>query len=415
MDVAVVGAGAAGCFAAIMIKRKLPKANVIIYESGSKALAKVAVTGGGRCNLTNSFKQVDSLRAVYPRGERLMKRLLKKFGPDDVYRWFEKEGVSLITQSDQRIFPASGDSMEIVRLLLQLIKQHGIEIKLNKRVISIQKINRRYMLFFSQIKDCFACADKVLIAVGGCPKVEQLDILESFKLDLIPPVPSLFSFCLPEEDITRLMGISVENVKVSLCGTNFKSEGDLLVTHWGMSGPAILKLSSYAARHLADCNYKKLLSVNWMGQSNEQEVCNIIIELAACSPLKQLQNVYPSQLNARLWEFLLLKSGLNPAMRWSELNKKRRNRLVALLTNDIYLVNGKNKFKDEFVTSGGVALSCVNHKTLECRSSKGLYFAGEVLNVDAVTGGFNLQAAWTMGYIVARSIYSVENFTPTVG
>lgn len=405
MDIAVVGAGAAGCFAAINIKRLLPEAHVVVYEGGAKPLAKVAITGGGRCNLTNSFKHVDGLGTVYPRGERLMKRLLKEFSPEDTYRWFENEGVWLMTQSDQRVFPASGESLEIVQLLLRLMAQLGIETRLRCRVKSIKKVAGRFKLAFSGDDGKQVEADKVIVTVGGCPRIEQLSMLKSFSLEIVSPVPSLFSFCLPD-DITRLMGISVENVSVALCGTKFKSCGDLLVTHWGVSGPAILKLSSYAARYLADCGYKTLLSINWLGQCNEQEACNMLVELTASAQLKQLQNVYPSCLNARLWEYLLLKAGLNPSMRWKDLGKKGRNRLASLLTNDIYQINGQNRFKDEFVTCGGIALSCVNPKTLECRSCEGLYFAGEVLDVDAVTGGFNLQAAWTMGYVVARSVSS---------
>lgn len=408
MDIAVIGAGAAGCFSAINIKRLLPEANVVVYEGGSKALAKVSITGGGRCNLTNSFKNVNSLGTVYPRGERLMKRLLKEFGSANVYQWFEEEGVRLMTQPDQRVFPISGESSEIVQLLLRLMNRLGIKIMLRRKVKLLRKVEDHFIMSFCGDNEKPVKADKAIVTIGGCSRMEQLSMLKSFHLEIIPPVPSLFSFCIPDNDITRLMGISVENVSVALCGTKFKSDGDLLITHWGVSGPAVLKLSSYAARHLADCNYKTLLSVNWLGQYNEQEACNLLVELTASAQLRQLQNVYPLQLNTRLWEYLLFKAGLNPAMRWKDLGKKGRNRLASLLINDVYQISGKNKFKDEFVTCGGIGLSCINPKTLECRSCDGLYFAGEVLDVDAVTGGFNLQAAWTMGYVVAQSVFSTN-------
>lgn len=404
MIIAVVGAGAAGCFAAINVKRMLPEARVIVYEGGTKALAKVAVTGGGRCNLTNTFADVEHLGQVYPRGERLMKRLLKEFGPEDVVRWFEKEGVRLMTQDDQRVFPQSGDAGEIVRTLLQLMCRSGIELKLGHRVKSISKSDGTFHLSFVSETLPAVEADKVIVAVGGCPQAERLAFLKDFQLDIIPPVSSLFSLCIREKNLTQLTGTTVEEAIVSLAGTKFKSQGALLITHWGMSGPAVLKLSSYAARQLAECNYKIALSVNWMGCTREETVHETVIHLATVNRLKQLQSVYPSSLNSRLWLYLLSKASLNPQMRWADLGKKGRNRLVVLLTNDVYQVEGKNRFKEEFVTCGGIALNNVNSQTLECRTCEGLYFAGEMLDVDAITGGFNLQAAWTMGYIVAKAI-----------
>lgn len=404
MDIAIIGAGAAGCFAAINIKQMWPEVNVTVYEGGPKALAKVSVTGGGRCNLTNSFEEVKNLISVYPRGEKLMKRLLREFSPKDLFNWFEHKGVSLITQKDQRVFPLSGSSMEIVNTLLREMKCSGVHLKLNHRVNSLTKVDEKFYLNFVSREKCEIEADIVVVVTGGCSRIDYLNFISTFRLEIVKPVPSLFSLCLPHSHLTNLMGISVENVIVTICGTKFRSSGPLLITHWGISGPAILKISSYAARYLAECNYNAQIAINWLGNSNEQFVYEILLKLSVENRLKQLQTVYPPQLNARLWEYLLKQAGLNPSMRWSDLGKKGLNRLVSLLTNNIYSINGKNRFKEEFVTCGGVSLSNVNSKTLECRSCKGLYFAGEILDVDAITGGFNLQAAWTMGYVVAKSV-----------
>lgn len=404
MKIAVIGAGAAGCFAAIQIKRQCPKADVSVYEGGGKALAKVAVTGGGRCNLTNTFEDVKNLASVYPRGERLMKRLLKVFGWRDVYKWFENEGVPLIIQPDKRVFPASENALDIVDTLLRIMKQTGVRLLLKHRVTSVTRVDSVFRLGFSSKEQNPVEADKILVTIGGCPKPEQLNIAKYFNLEIIPPVPSLFSLCLPHHPVTELPGVTVEQAGVSLAGTRFKSTGPLLITHWGVSGPSILRLSSYAARYLSECHYKARLVVNWLGESTEQNVAETIRLLASGNRLKQLQHAYPRELNSRLWLFILQESGLSPSMRWADLGKKGLNRLVAVLTGNTLQVDGKNRFKDEFVTCGGIGLANVNPNTLECRTCEGLYFAGEVLDVDAVTGGFNLQAAWTMGYVAAESI-----------
>lgn len=404
MRVAVVGAGAAGCFAAVQMKRMRPDVEVVVYEGGTKALAKVAVTGGGRCNLTNSFAEVERLGTVYPRGERLMKRLLNVFGPRETWQWFEREGVKLMEQPDRRVFPQSGDAMEVVDTLLRLMRHLGVGLKLGHRVKSITETDGKFTLAFVSEGRQAVEADKVVVAIGGCPQVEKLDMLKTFGLDLVAPVPSLFSFCIRDKALVRLMGTTVENVDLAIRGSKFRSKGALLVTHWGLSGPAVLKLSSYAARFLAECQYEATLSVNWMGGDNEQTVNELMVRIGSENRLKLLRRVCLPGLNVRLWEYLLSRAGMNPEMRWGDLGRKGYNRLSALLTNDSYAIAGKNRFKDEFVTCGGVALSAVNPKTLACRTCQGLYFAGEVLDVDAVTGGFNLQAAWTTGYVVAKAL-----------
>ena len=401
MKIAIIGAGAAGCFAAIEIKRQCPEAVVTVYESGRKALAKVAVTGGGRCNLTNSFGGVRSIEAIYPRGARLMKRLLREFSHEDAYEWFEREGIRLTIQEDNCVFPVSQDAMEIVDKLLWLMLRHGVGLKTGHRVERIIH-DEGYTLQFSNGESVEA--DKVVVTTGGSPKLSGLKMLDGLGLDIVDPVPSLFSLCLTNNPITDMTGTVVEDVQTSIVGTKMKAEGPLLITHWGLSGPAILKLSSYGARLLHDCNYKTKISLNWFGSANENEVMNQLYELSIRHPQKQVQSVYPDRFNSRLWLHLLSCAGIRPDMRWAEMGRKSFNRMAAMLTNHIFDITGKNKFKDEFVTCGGVALSNINPSTLESRQHPGLYFAGEVLDVDAITGGFNLQAAWTMAFVVAKSI-----------
>ena len=403
MNVAIIGAGAAGCFAAIQIKRNNPKANVTVYEAGIKPLAKVAVTGGGRCNLTNSFDGIRSLDEAYPRGARLLKRLFRMFDYNDVYQWFESEGVSLTTQEDECVFPVSQDAMEIVNTLVRLMRSLGVKLITRHRVAAInhEAEDGEYLLTFSH--GDVAKADAVVVTAGGIPKVRGLEMYEKLGLEIVSPVPSLFSLNLEKNHpMTALMGTVVNDVQARLVGTKLAAFGPLLITHWGVSGPAILKLSSYAARILAENDYKAQLAINWFGQANEAEVTSIITEIAEQNQKKLVSSVWPERFNNRMWCYLIDACGLRQDMRWGELGKKGLNKLVALLTNHTLNIVGKNKYREEFVTCGGVALSNVNSSTLESKKHPHLYFAGEILDVDAITGGFNLQAAWTMGYVVAE-------------
>lgn len=403
MNVAIIGAGAAGCFAAIQIKRNNPKANVTVYEAGIKPLVKVAVTGGGRCNLTNSFDGIRSLDEAYPRGARLLKRLFRTFDYNDVYQWFESEGVSLTTQEDECVFPVSQDAMEIVNTLVRLMLILGVKLITRHRVAAIDREaeDGEYLLTFSH--GDVAKADAVVVTAGGSPQVRGLEMYEKLGLDIVSPVPSLFSLNLEKNHpMTALMGTVVNDVQARLVGTKLAAFGPLLITHWGVSGPAILKLSSYAARILAENDYKAQVAINWFGQANEAEVTSIITEIAEQNQKKLVSSVWPERFNNRMWCYLIDACGLRQDMRWGELGKKGLNKLVALLTNYTLNIVGKNKYKEEFVTCGGVALSNVNSSTLESKKHPHLYFAGEILDVDAITGGFNLQAAWTMGYVVAE-------------
>ncbi len=405
MRIVIIGAGAAGCFAAIELKRRCPEAEVTVLEKGTKPLAKVAITGGGRCNLTNSFAEVKSLEQVYPRGFRLMKKLFHHFSPKDAYEWFEREGVGLVTQDDECVFPQSQDAMEIVFTLTSLMNRLGVNTLCGCKVMDIAPHLPYYAVSYTKAENTNVIeADKVIVTTGGHPSPSGFDMLISLDLEIVPPVPSLFSLCIADKSLTSLMGTVVEQAQVSLAGTKIKTSGPLLVTHWGISGPAVLKLSSLGARILAEKQYEADVIVNWLYEMSNDDVHNMLISYVGKHSAKKITSAYPSALNARLWAHLVQRAKLSADMRWSELQGKAFNRLLTVLTSDTYHVTGKNRYKDEFVTCGGVSLNSLKHDTLEAKNHPGLYFAGEVTDVDAITGGFNLQAAWTMGYVVASSL-----------
>lgn len=383
----IVGAGAAGCFCAVQLHKWLPGADIRILEAGPKPLAKLAVTGGGRCNISNTFEGVDSIRSVYPRGEVFMKRGLKEFSSSDALAAFEQMGLSFTVQTDNRIFPASQNAMDVVNAILHALD--GIRIECGVMVDDVLAYD----------------ADYYVVATGGG---KGMELLKNLPVDIEPPVPSLFTFniCdIPDggrSGITALMGLAV-NVRLSIPSSGFSSEGDLLITDWGFSGPAAISLSSYSARYLAGRSYRCPLIVNWV-LCDENSVREKLLDAHDSSSKKQIRNFNPFRLPQRLWEYLCIKAGLRPGQVWGELGSKGCNRLASILTADSYFIWGKTRFRDEFVTCGGVSLSSVNLNTLECKHRPRLYFAGEVLDIDAVTGGFNLQAAWTTAYIVSKSI-----------
>ena len=346
-------------------------------------MAKLALTGGGRCNISNTFRAVEDLSEVYPRGSSFMKRALHEFGPRQTEAWFGERGVPLSAQEDGRLFPRSGKAQDVVDCLARSMQ--GTRVRCNSRIASLDGVD----------------ADYAVITTGGGGGME---ILWDLPVDVQPPVPSLFSFNLPpqsRDELRPLMGISTE-AALSIPGTGFRSKGSLLITDWGFSGPAALKLSSFAARHLAGCAYRAPLLVNWAG-CNEEQAALMLGKIRTDFPRRQLGSVHPDGIASRLWEYLLRRAGADPLKCWGETGRKELNRIRAVLTADSYSIAGKNRFKDEFVTCGGVDLHCLTRE-LECRRRQGLFFAGEVLDIDAVTGGFNLQAAWTTGWTVAKAI-----------
>lgn len=390
MRTAVVGGGAAGFFLAVNLKEMVPGIEVTILERSQRLLAKVEISGGGRCNCTNSFARVSDLSQVYPRGHRLLKRLFKVFDYQDAYAWFEQHGVRLVTQNDDCVFPASQDAHSITGCLLGEARRHHIDICTGAKVGSVS--------------DLLSAYDFVAVCTGGSPRIEGLQWLADAGHEIVPPVPSLFTLSIADKAFCELMGTVVEGAQVMIPGTKLRADGPLLITHWGVSGPAVLRLSSYAARHLSETGYQVPLHVNWTGL-REPEVQQELQTLASQHPQKQLQTIAPCGLPARLWAYLLTKTlGERATNRWQNVNQKEQNRLTNVLTNDAYTTSGRAAFKDEFVTCGGVSLAGVNPTTLESRHQPNLYFAGEVLDIDGVTGGFNFQAAWTTAYTVATSI-----------
>jgi predicted Rossmann fold flavoprotein len=382
LKTAIIGGGAAGFFLAINLKEMMPTIEVTIFEKSKKVLAKVEVSGGGRCNCTNSFAAVSDLSQVYPRGHRLMKRLFKTFNYRDAYEWFEKHGVRLVTQDDECVFPVSQDSHTIINTFLLYAKRLGVEILTERKITSLD-----------ELKDY----DYIAVTTGGgTASMTGVPTTEN--------VPSLFTFNIEDEALRALMGTVVEEATAYIPGTKFKASGPLLITHWGMSGPAILRLSSYAARELHDHQYQMPLAVNWCNRKDAEvqiELQNIIRQ----HPQKQLATIRPFNLPTRLWNYLLEKTlGERAQYRWQHLTQKDLNRLTNCLCNDNYQIAGRAAFKDEFVTCGGVSLSAVDANTLESKDLPCVFFAGEVLDIDGVTGGFNFQAAWTTAYVVAQAI-----------
>lgn len=390
MRVNIIGGGAAGFFTAVNLKEMRPDIDVIIMERGGETLRKVAVSGGGRCNVTNSFEGIKNLADVYPRGHRLMRKLFHSFGPKDIKEWFETRGVRLVTQDDHCIFPASQDSQTIINCLCGSAMRLGVRISTNVKDFDIDSM--------------LANGEQVVICTGGITSMTMPAWLPLPSEDLITPVPSLFSLSIEDKRICELMGTVAEGVTVTLAGHKVKAHGDMLITHWGVSGPAILRLSSHAARILAECGYKGTLVVNWL-DANEDETREKLLLIQSANPQKNILNARPIQLSSRLWEHIVCHSLPDVGdKKWSAIGKKDMNKLVQGLTAATYVISGRAPFKDEFVMAGGISLSTINPNTMESRRKSGLYFAGEVTDIDGVTGGFNFTAAWCTAMAAARAI-----------
>lgn len=396
--VAIIGGGAAGFFLAINLKEKCPQIDVTILERANRVLRKVEVSGGGRCNVTNTFEGIRDLREVYPRGHRLLGRLFRCFDHRQAWQWFEQRGVRLVAQADHCVFPQSQDAHTIINLFESEARRLGVEVRTGCTVSSLDELSDY---------------DYVCVATGGQPRRDGLLWLGQ---DIVEPVPSLFTLSIGDASLTQLAGAVVPtpgvgmetatSPSVMIPGTKLRAEGPLLITHWGMSGPGILRLSSYAARHLADVGYRAPLLVNWCGRA-EADVVEAVSVMSREGGQRLITSVAPCGLPLRLWSYLAEKAlGQRAHAPWNSLNAKESRRLVNVLAADEYQTTGRAPHRDEFVTCGGVALTAVNPHTLESRTRPGLFFAGEVLDIDGVTGGFNFQAAWTTAYVVADAIAS---------
>ena len=399
MKIAIIGGGAAGFFAAISSKEHNPTSQVTIFEKSNKLLAKVKVSGGGRCNVTNSCFSISELCRNYPRGEKFLKKAFSQFYTKDTIEWFESKGVKLKSEPDHRMFPVTDDSQTIIDCLLNESRRLGVDIV---KQSSVNKLEKNDSQFHLEVNDEKLNFNKVIVASGGSSKNEAYEWLKQMGHQIEPPVPSLFTFNMPNEPIKSLMGVVVENASVSIVGTKIKNQGPLLITHWGMSGPAILKLSAFAARELNTKNYQFEIRVNWLGEINENHLRDKIDSEFSDFRKRKISNKNPFQIPARLWAFLLDKVEIPEDLVWENVPKKKLNQLINILLNDIYAVSGKTTFKEEFVTCGGVNLDDIDVKTMESKVCPGLHFAGEVMDIDGVTGGFNFQAAWTTGFVAGK-------------
>lgn len=400
MQIAVIGGGAAGFFSALSVKHHHPEAEVVLFEKSDKLLSKVKVSGGGRCNVTHNCFVISDLIKSYPRGAKQLRKIFGEFSPKDTIAWFEQRGVEIKAEEDGRMFPTTDSSQTIIDCLWDEARKLGVRIKTKSPIEKLISHDEEITLVFKNGEQ--KTVDKVIVATGGSPRPDGFNWLRDLGHNIEEPVPSLFTFNMPNEPIKELMGIVANPVFIRVMGTKLKSEGPLLITHWGMSGPAVLKLSAFGARILNEMDYQFKVLINWVGEYAEQDIKDILSKVLGEHGKKKVQNVNPFELPNRLWLFLLQKLEISDSMIWDNMGKKNLNRLTHLLLNDEYEVEGKTTFKEEFVTCGGVNLQDVDIKTMQSRKVPGLYFAGEVLDIDGITGGFNFQAAWTTGFIAGK-------------
>jgi predicted Rossmann fold flavoprotein len=404
----VAGGGAAGFFCAVTAARYNPHLKVLLVEKSGKLLSKVRISGGGRCNVTHACFSIGDMSGKYPRGSNFVKKTFHHFFTTDTIKWFEDRGVPLKTEDDGRMFPVSNSSQSVIDCLLREAEKYKVEIRLHHEIKSIVYLDNEalYRLEFGnglQMKADFIC-----FASGGYPKSSMFDWIRLTGHTIEEPVPSLFTFNLPGNAIVSLTGISIPTVSVKIRGTSLKESGPLLITHWGMSGPAILKLSAWGARVLHEKEYRFEIRVNWLGDRTDQSLREEIQYLREHAGGKKIRKNCPWELPQRFWDNMLDTCGI-PDLHWADLPSVLQNKLIQMLTSQSFEVEGKTTFKEEFVTAGGVRLSDINFNTMESKIRQGMYFAGEVLDVDGVTGGFNFQHAWTSGYIAGKSIASVNH------
>ena len=398
-DCLIVGGGAAGFFTAINIVERNPKAKVAILERGAEVLGKVRISGGGRCNVTHACFEPNELVKFYPRGEKELRGPFHQFCSGDTIEWFERHGVALKIEEDGRMFPVSNSSQTIIDCFLKATQQLGIKVLTGQSVQSIFKKDNYWKI---DTQNQNYQAENLILATGSNPKIWEM--LQEFGHAIIPPVPSLFTFNSKDPRIKELPGVSAK-VTVRVKETKLEATGPLLITHWGMSGPAILKLSAWGARILNDKNYQFTLLVNWLNDLDTEEALAQLKTLKQEQAKKTVAKKSPFELTNRLWESLVLAAGISTETKWADLSKTQLQHLAQQLTNGVFQINGKSTFKEEFVTAGGIDLKEINFKTMESKLLPNLYFAGEIVNIDAITGGFNFQNAWTSGFILASEIF----------
>lgn len=404
MNIAIIGAGAAGCFAAANIPRQQGR-EVTVFEKTGKVLQKVKVSGGGRCNTTHDCFDVPELITRYPRGKQFIRKTLYQFSPQHTISWFKERGVALKTEADGRMFPVTDSSQTIIDCIWQEMMRNKTQVLYHKSLERIEKTPDGFALHFAD--GSVHTADKVLIACGGFPKAEQYKWLTATGHTIQTPVPSLFTFNMPKHPITELMGVSVPDAVIKIQGSKITEQGPLLITHWGLSGPVVLRTSAWAARELHERNYDFHIIINWLGETKEAELRETISRLRKEEGKQLVAGKNPFNLPKRLWEYFMQQCGIKEDIRWGDLPAAAQNKLIIHLVQDTYHIKGKTTFKEEFVTCGGISLSEVDAQTLESKIVPGLYFAGEILDVDGITGGYNFQHAWSSGFIAAQSMQNV--------
>jgi predicted Rossmann fold flavoprotein len=402
----VIGGGAAGFFCAVNAARMNPNLQVTILEKTTKLLSKVKISGGGRCNVTHALFDVAEMSRRYPRGQNFVKKTFHQFFTTDTIQWFESRGVKLKAEKDGRMFPVSDSSQSVIDCLMQEANLYGVDIRMNAEVKQLAKSDGQFAVHLANGQQLVA--DFVCLATGGYPKATMFDWLKNLGHSFAPPVPSLFTFNLPGHPITALMGVSVERARVKIEGSKLLEEGPVLITHWGLSGPAVLRLSAWGARELEQRKYEFRVHLNWLPDQTDQRLKETFSEARQAHAAKKIFNHNPG-LPSRLWQFLLEQSGINDEVRFADLPAKLENALIRNLVDYVVEVKGKTTFKEEFVTAGGISLAEVDANTLMSRKVPHLYFAGEVVDVDGITGGFNFQHAWTSGWIAAKSISSLAD------
>lgn len=394
--VAIIGGGASGFFTALLIKEQQPDYQVTIYEKTTKLLSKVKISGGGRCNVTHSCFVPRELVKNYPRGERELKSVFSRFQPGDTIAWFAENGIELKTEEDGRMFPITDSSQTIIDCFLNKAQKLGIEIKTKAELISYSKA----VVFSLKFADSSEEVDCLVLAMGGGNKVKYYDLVKGHTIN--GPLPSLFTFNIPEPELHELKGLSVQDVEVKIEGSKLKDVGPLLITHWGISGPAVIRLSAFGAEYLADLDYQFNVLVNWVGM-NQEQCKEEILDIKNSGSKAKVYNDLPGILPMRIRKYLTERAGIKEKS-WSDVSKKDMNRLVQELSNGRYKVEGRTTFKEEFVICGGVERKEVDFKTMESKTTEGLYFVGELIDIDGITGGFNFQNAWSTAFVAAESI-----------
>ena len=395
----IIGGGAAGFFCAIRLAELHPDWDIQILEKSNKVLSKVKVSGGGRCNVTHACPDVENLLQKYPRGTRFLKKAFYQFATKDTIQWFAHNGVSLHTEKDGRMFPTTNNSETIIQCFLKKMDQYKIKLRLQAEVVDVTK-EKDFIIRLANGEQFHATT--ICVTTGGMLKADKLQWLEKLGNDIVAPVPSLFTFNVAEKNITTLMGVAVDNASIQWKGNKHVEQGPLLITHWGISGPAAIKLSAWCAREMALENYEGAIQINWVPTYNAQSLKMEWLNFRTDLGKREIGNKNPFALPQRLWQYLLQEAKILPNTKWADVKSAEQNILIQLLTTYTLTIKGKTTFKEEFVTCGGVDLSGINAAQMESKTCPGLHFAGEMMDVDGITGGFNFQHAWTSGWLAAN-------------